>query len=102
MASIASQIPKNLPFRYRIACKKISGKLTVGKSLNESYCIPDLGSLDDQSSFGDVRIGWSEGGLLIQVAVTGKTKSPVKPNSLNRSKYLAAFVFLAAVHSGSF
>ena len=75
MASIASQIPKNLPFRYRIACKKVSGKLTVGKSLNESYKIPDLGSLDEQSSFGDVRIGWSESGLLIQVAVTDKTKS---------------------------
>ena len=75
MATIASQIPKNLPFRYRIACKKISGKLTVGKSLDESYRIPDLGSLDGQSSFGDVRIGWSAGGLLVQVAVTGKKKS---------------------------
>jgi len=75
MASIASQIPKNLPFRYRIACKKVSGKLTVGKSLNESYRVPDLGSLDEQSCFGDVRIGWSEAGLLIQVVVADKKKS---------------------------
>lgn len=75
MATIASQIPKNLSFRYRISCKKVPGKISVSKKLNETYRIPDLGRLDGQEAFADVRVGWGEGGLLIQVEVADKKKS---------------------------
>ena len=75
MATIASQIPKNLSFRYRISCKKIAGKLDLKKELDESYRLPNLGDLDGQKSFGDVRVGWTEAGLQFQVEVTGKKKS---------------------------
>lgn len=75
MATIASQVPKNLSFRYRVACHQIKGKVSAKTSLDETYSLPDLGDLDGQKAFADVRVGWCKEGLLIQAEVTGKKKS---------------------------
>ncbi len=75
MATIASQVPKNLPFRYRIPCRKISGTASAKKALDESYRLPNFSDLDGMESYGDVRIGWGKAGLVIAVEVKGKSKS---------------------------
>lgn len=75
MATIASQVPKNLSFRYRIACKKISGTANAKTKLDESYRLPNFSHFEGMEAYGDVRIGWGNTGLVVSVEVKGKSKS---------------------------
>lgn len=73
--SIVAQVPKNLLFRYRIACKKFDSKPTGKFTLGDSYALPDLGEFESQKKFADVRVGWCEDGIFIWAKVTGKKQS---------------------------
>lgn len=73
--SIVSQVPKNLLFRYRISCKKFAGKSKSKFELPEDYRLPSLGEFEDQTQFGDVRVGWDDTGLYIWVEVKSKKQS---------------------------
>jgi hypothetical protein len=75
MASIASQVPKNLSFRYRIACRKIPAAASAKTTLDESYRLPNFSELEDMKPFAEVRMGWDSGGLVVWVEVKGKSKS---------------------------
>lgn len=75
MATIASQVPKNLSFRYRIACRKVSGTASAKTKLDESYRLPNFSELEDMKPYADIRMGWAPSGLVVAVEVTGKSKS---------------------------
>src|SRR6516164_4798161 len=42
--------------------------------LGESYRLDNFAAMDDQCNFADVRVGWNEFGIGIQVRVTGKER----------------------------
>ena len=73
--SIVAQVPKNLLFRYRIACQHFESKPTSKFVLPETHALPELGAFENQRKFADVRVGWSEEGLFISADVTGKTQA---------------------------
>lgn len=73
--SIVSQVPKNLLFRYRLACKKCEGLKNGKFVLDESYRLPDLGQFEKQPKFADVRVAWNENGLFLTCEVKGKKQS---------------------------
>ena len=75
MATIASQVPKNLSFRYRIPCRKISGKISAKSNLDDTYKLPNFSELDGMEPYGDIRMGWSNTGIVVAVDVKGKSKS---------------------------
>jgi len=75
MATIASQVPKNLSFRFRIPCRKVSGTASAKTVLDESYRLPNFSEMDGMKQFADIRMGWGNTGLVVAVNVTGKSKS---------------------------
>ncbi len=73
--SIVSQVPKNLLFQYRISCKKFDGQPNSRFELSEDYQLPNLGEFENQVSFANVRVGWSEQGLFVSAEISGKEQS---------------------------
>jgi hypothetical protein len=73
--SIVSQVPKNLLFQYRIACKKFDGKPNSKFTLSEAHQLPHFGEFENQASFANVRVGWNEEGLFVFAEVSGKDQS---------------------------
>ncbi|MFK7765945.1 MAG: hypothetical protein AB8B55_01800 [Mariniblastus sp.] len=73
--SIVSQVPKNLLFRFRIACKKFTGKFNTKFSLPDEYALPNLGEFENQNKFADVRTAWNDDGVFIAAEITGKQQS---------------------------
>jgi len=55
----------------------------------DEYRLPDLGTIDGQTRFGDLWASWNEEGLTMACRVTGKTKEPVcKPQAFWRADNL--------------
>jgi len=73
--SIVSQVPKNLLFQYRIACKKFSGKPGEEIELAEAFRLPNFGAFEGQVDFADMRVGWNEEGLFFRLEVNKKEQS---------------------------
>jgi hypothetical protein len=73
--SIVSQVPKNLLFQYRIACKKFLGKPGGEIELTEAFRLPNFGAFEGQVDFADMRVGWSEEGLFFRLEVNKKEQS---------------------------
>ena len=73
--SIVAQVPKNLLFRYRIACKKFESKSTKKFELGDEHILPNFGSFEGQFQFAQIRVGWSEDGLFIQAEISKKEQS---------------------------
>ena len=73
--SIVAQVPKNLLFRYRIACKKFESKSTEKFELGDEHILPNFGSFEGQFQFAQIRVGWSEDGLFIQAEISKKEQS---------------------------
>ncbi len=74
--AIREQIPNNLLFRYRIPCRKVisksKSKTPKPIELDESYRLPHFGEFDNQYQFADVRLGWSELGVYVNLTVKGR------------------------------
>ena len=84
--------------------------------LPESACLQNFAAIDEMKNYADVRLGWNEFGLAVQVEVKGKEQPPVgdsdKPKSSDglslwidardarashrASRYCHHFLFLAA------
>jgi len=73
--SIVAQVPKNLLFRYRIACRQFVSKSKKKFELGEEHILPSFGSFEGQFQFAQVKVGWSEDGLFIQAEITKKEQS---------------------------
>ena len=73
--SIVAQVPKNLLFRYKIACKKFESKATKKFSLGDEHLFPSFGSFEGQFQFAQLRAGWNEKGLFIQAEISKKEQS---------------------------
>jgi hypothetical protein len=74
----AALVPSRFLFRYAFPVgyaanmPKAGGRLPLGSE----YALPDLSSMDDAKSFGDLRLAWNESGFGIRLEVTGKRQSP--------------------------
>ncbi len=67
------------------------GKKLLG--LTDAHRLPDLGGLDDVTSFGELRMAWNEQGLAIAVLVQGKRKPlHVESAAPDRSDGLAVWI----------
>lgn len=74
--SIVSQVPKNLLFRYKIACHEFKSKSTAKFELGDQHVLPNFGSFEGQFQFAQLRIGWSEDGLFVQAEISKKEQTP--------------------------
>ncbi|MCP3694459.1 MAG: hypothetical protein GY917_19815, partial [Planctomycetaceae bacterium] len=55
--SIASQIPKNLLFRYRFPCLETDIPWSADFELDATHRMPCFSILENNAHFGDLRIG---------------------------------------------
>jgi hypothetical protein len=72
---ITKQIPKNLLFRYRIACRYAKLKASEKFELDETHQLQNFGGFEGQEPYADVRAAWNEKGLFFSVEVTTKKQS---------------------------
>lgn len=74
-------IPYRFLFRIAYACPYIVDVPREGGDelvdLPETCRIDGFSDMDERRPFADVRLGWNEGGLALQVEVRGKEESPV-------------------------
>lgn len=70
--ALTSQISKNLMFRYRIPCFRLTEKPSAGSELGETYRIPSFGEFDKLQSYADLRMGWLPDAIYLSLTVKGK------------------------------
>jgi len=100
MASIASQVPKNLSFRYRIPCRQVKGVASVKTKLDDSYQLPNFSEMEGSKTFADIRMGWGGEGLVVTVEVKGKSKSLwCRESAILESDGLQVWVDTRATHN---
>lgn len=65
-------------FRFSADCgyRRPLWSKTNGTDLDEAYRLPNLGGLNSQACFSEVRAGWSEEGIGFRLIVTGKSEPP--------------------------
>jgi Carbohydrate family 9 binding domain-like len=70
-------LPPRFGFRFSAPCHYHEPLWTAsGPQLGPSFRLPSLADLDEQHSFADVRVAWSESGLALAVQVSGKRRPP--------------------------
>lgn len=73
-------LPPRFLIRAEHACRHVKAMPLArgGRVVNlpESCRIDNLADLEDLDNFADVRLGWNEAGLGVQVEVTGKEREP--------------------------
>ncbi|HZN32971.1 MAG TPA: sugar-binding protein [Pirellulaceae bacterium] len=66
-----------LLFSFAAPCRYADEKWTPqGIQLGEQYRLPCFAELSGTKSFADIRLGWNEAGLAVNVAVRGKEQPP--------------------------
>jgi hypothetical protein len=73
--AIKEAIPKNLMFRYRIPCHRVTKGKKKPIELGEEFRVQSFGDFEDQANFADVRIGWADEGVYVSVLVKGKKQA---------------------------
>jgi hypothetical protein len=64
-------------FRFSALCRQRTPLWPAeGAELDERYRLPDFGQLDGVAPLGDVRVAWSEEGLVLAIEVRGKRQPP--------------------------
>lgn len=79
---MAQIVPHAFLFRYSLPVQHVPRLPRKGRkllNLPKSCRLPDLGVLDDQKSFGDIRAAWNNQGFGISVHVSGK-QAPLRCN----------------------
>src|SRR5436853_1251674 len=72
-----SLISPPMLFRFSAPCLRMEEKWSAaGIKLNEQYRLPCFAELAGKKSFADVRLGWSEAGIALNVTVQGKQQPP--------------------------
>ncbi len=95
-------IPPSLLFRFAVPCRACDERWnnTRGVALNESHRLPNLGELDQQPNFADVRAGWSKDGLMFTVDVSGKQQSLwCRPTQLTESDGFQVWIDTRNTHN---
>jgi hypothetical protein len=73
-------IPSRFLLRLAYPCRYIGGvpheKGDDLLDLPESCRIDNFAALDDRRNFADLRLGWNESGLAVQIEVRGKSEEP--------------------------
>jgi hypothetical protein len=69
-------LPTRFLFRFSAPCRYRDPLWTPGKAgLEERFRLPSFVELEERAAWADVRAAWSEAGLALSVAVTGKQQS---------------------------
>lgn len=64
-------------FRFAVPCRHTAARWSAaGCPLGEAHRIPSFAELGGDKPFADVRLGWSEAGLMLNLAVRGKQQPP--------------------------
>ncbi len=95
-------IPSSMLYRFSVDCLHFDGKWQklAGVQLDERYTIPVFSTLDNRRVFAEMRIGWNDAGLFINLAVTGKTQSPwCRPTQLLESDSLQLWIDTRDTHN---
>ena len=72
----APLLPTRFLFRFSAACRYRDPLWTAeGAKLDESYRLPNLAELEENTPWADVRAAWSEQGLAFCVHVLGKSQA---------------------------
>ena len=70
-------INPTLLFRFAARCQSTDARWTSkGVALGEEYKLPCFAELSGAKPFADVRLAWSDAGLIFNVAVQGKEQPP--------------------------
>lgn len=70
-------LPTRYLFRFAVPCRYRDPLWTAsGASLDDTYRLPSLTSLEGQGSPAEVQAAWSEAGLVFAVRVEGKLQAP--------------------------
>lgn len=70
-------IPPRMLFRFAAPCLRHEPLWTpTGVQLGPQFRLPSFADLDEQISFADVRVAWSDAGLAFNVQVSGKRRPP--------------------------
>lgn len=91
-----SLLPHRFLFRYSLPVRferKLPrpGRKPLG--LSADFALPDFAALDDEKSFGELRLAWNEKGLGVSIEVKGRKRLPqCDPNSLEWSDGLRLFI----------
>jgi len=76
-------IPNQFHFRFALPCKKAT--LKPGEPLGTKFYLPYMGAMDEQREVADLRVAWSDAGLLIDWYVPDKRDAiygePERPNA---------------------
>ena len=70
-------IPPTMLYRFSAKCRSINRKWsdTKGINLDQSHQLPCFGQLDGRPLLADVRVGWTNDGLSVNLDVNGKRQS---------------------------
>jgi len=70
-------IAPTLLFRFAAPCRYTDEKWTAkGIQLGQEHRLPCFSALNGAKEFAEVRLGWSEAGIAVNVAVRGKEQPP--------------------------
>ena len=72
-------VPHSFLFRYSFPVlyeKKLPKRGKKILSLLDQFCLPNIGNLDDQPSFAQIKVAWNEKGFGVSVEVAGKKHPP--------------------------
>ena len=73
----APLLPKRFLFRFSVSCLYRDSLWTAeGAGLEDKYRLVDFEELDGKTNRADVRMAWSEAGLVFSVNVAGKKQPP--------------------------
>jgi hypothetical protein len=78
-----SLLPHRFLFRYSFPVMHEKQLPCAGKKLlglSDVHRLPDLGKLDDRSSFGELRMAWNQQGLAVAALIRGK-RQPLRCDS---------------------
>jgi hypothetical protein len=70
---VKTLIPNQFLFRFALACRKTAWK--PGAPLGVKHYVPFTGAMDEQREIADLRIGWSESGLIVDWYVPDKCEA---------------------------
>ena len=73
--SVVSEIDNSLMFRYRVECSRIRKDEQKALDLPAGYRLPELGAINNDQPFAQLRSAWSETGIYFWMKVSGKRQS---------------------------
>ncbi len=94
-------IPTRCLFRFSLPCRLRDPAWSAeGAGLDEEYRLVNLAELEGQQVFADVRVGWSNSGLVFAVRVEGKQQQPwCRESRLTDSDGLQIWIDTRDVHN---